>query len=58
MPKAQYQHNLVLTEELEIAWRLKQAQDPSVRFNPFVRKLLEEALCVTAVPTSTIQSGM
>lgn len=53
MPKPQYQHNLVLTEELELAWRLKQAQDPTVRFNPFVRKLLEEALCATTASTLT-----
>lgn len=57
MPKAQFQHNLVLTEELEEAWRRKQEADPHIRFNPFVRKLIEEALCATAAPTSTTPSG-
>lgn len=53
MPKAQYQHNLILDEELESAWKQRKAEQPDLKFNPFVTALLREALCVTVAPTLT-----
>ena len=58
MAAPKFQHTIQLTEELELAWRLKQAQEPDVSFNGFICTIMKEALCVTAAPTLTIRSGM
>lgn len=47
MAVARYQHSIVLSEELEQAWLLRQESIPDLSFNAFVCALMKEALCVT-----------
>ena len=43
-----------VTPDIEAAWLRYKQEHPEATFGAFVRKLLEEALCVTDAPTSTI----
>lgn len=54
MAAPRYQHTVILTEELELAWRQQAKSLPSLSFNAFIADLMKEALCVSAAPTSTI----
>jgi hypothetical protein len=58
MSTARFQHTVQLSVELEEAWKRKQEHDLHLSFNAFVIQLLQEALCATAAPTSTIPSAM
>lgn len=52
--KANYQRPVNLTPELEAAWQAYKAQHPAESFSGLVKRLLTEALCVPAAPTTII----
>lgn len=62
MATPRYQHTVQIPEELEQAWtRYQASRHEPESFNALVNRLIQqemELLCVIAVPTSTIRSGM
>lgn len=57
-PTIQYRKMIYLPEDVHGQWERYKQANPEQSFNGLVIRLLTEALCVTAAPTSTTRSGM